>query len=87
MIKNELEKLLEYLNQSTDSIYSSKGVLEIKKFINETINNIDCNKNIEIDELKILIAPTGNIQDISIDNGWGEEFIKIANDIENTIGT
>ncbi len=29
-------------------------------------------------EVAILFAPTGPIQEVSISNGWGEFFIKLA---------
>jgi hypothetical protein len=29
-------------------------------------------------DLKLLFAPTGSLQDISIDHGWGEEFLELA---------
>ena len=81
----ELKKLSGYLNQSTDSMYAHKNVFEIKEFIDETINKIDNNKKIEIDAIYYLIVPTGSLQEISIDNGWDEEFITIANRIEKII--
>jgi len=31
-----------------------------------------------IKDLKLLFAPTGSLQEISIDSGWGEEFLEIS---------
>lgn len=36
----------------------------------------------EIQELRILLAPTGNLQELSIDCGWGDEFCELAEKIE-----
>lgn len=36
-------------------------------------------------ELRILIAPTGEIQDLSIRDGWGEEFLKIAAELDSFV--
>jgi hypothetical protein len=33
-------------------------------------------------QLNLLFAPTGSIQEISIDNGWGAEFIKLAAEVD-----
>lgn len=35
-----------------------------------------------INDLKILIAPTGSLQEISIDNGWGDDFIEISSRLD-----
>ena len=32
--------------------------------------------------METLIAPTGELQDISIRNGWGERFIELADELE-----
>jgi hypothetical protein len=32
----------------------------------------------------LLFAPTGTIQEISIDNGWGEEFLALAQMTDQT---
>jgi hypothetical protein len=29
-------------------------------------------------ELKVLFAPTGSIQEVSVSSGWGEEFLGLA---------
>lgn len=31
-----------------------------------------------ISEIKTLFAPTNNLQDLSIDSGWGKAYIKLA---------
>lgn len=35
--------------------------------------------------IEILIAPTGNLQDLSIDCGWGDEFLKLAAELDGLI--
>ena len=84
-LKSELEKLLIYLNQSTDSVYAHDSIFKMKVFINETIKKIDNHNKIEINKIKILIVPTGSLQEISIDNNWGQEFVIIANEMEKII--
>jgi len=86
-LKIELNKLLNYLDISQDSVYASKTVEELKLFLTESINKINSEHTLEIDKIKFLIAPTGSLQDTSIDNGWGEEFVIIADKIERYINT
>ncbi len=37
------------------------------------------------ENIEWLIAPTGNIQELSIDNGWSDEFITLSERLENLI--
>lgn len=38
-----------------------------------------------LDKLQLLFAPTGILQDISIDNGWGEKFIELSDRFDELI--
>lgn len=35
--------------------------------------------------MRLLVAPTGDLQEISISSGWGEEFLGIADAIEKSL--
>jgi hypothetical protein len=37
-------------------------------------------------KIKFLLAPTGNLQELSMDNGWGSEFCSIAAELEHILG-
>jgi hypothetical protein len=86
IIKSELENILNYLDKSTvDGYFGTISVLETKECVNDIINGIDNKMEIDINKLKLLIAPTGAVQEISIDNGWGKEFLKISGKIDEII--
>ena len=36
-------------------------------------------------ELLDLLLPTGSLQEVSLSSGWGDEFVRIANDIESML--
>lgn len=36
--------------------------------------------------IKDLLAPTSNLQELSIENGWGQEFIQLAKELEDLLG-
>lgn len=38
------------------------------------------------DTLKWLLAPTGNLQELSIANGWGQQFNELAAKLEQSCG-
>lgn len=36
--------------------------------------------------VKLLLAPTANLQELSIENGWGSEFNELASQLELILG-
>ena len=83
-LKTELEMFLKYLNQSNDGMYGD--VEKGKNSINDIIKSISSNKKIDKEKISLLIGPTANLQEISIDNGWEKEFLIIAEKIDKIIG-
>src|SRR5205823_5393284 len=39
----------------------------------------------KIDDLKLLFAPTGGLQEISVSSGWGESFLVLAAQFDRAI--
>lgn len=55
--------------------------MSVEDIIQELESEIVKAKNSQPIDLKLLstlFAPTGAIQEISIDNGWGDEFLRIS---------
>ena len=55
--------------------------MSVEEMIQELESEIDRIKNSQPQDAKrigFLFAPTGPIQETSIDNGWGDEFLRIA---------
>ena len=73
-----LEKTLSFLRESESSLYSSLTVEEVFREIEEHLEKLKESQSIDIERLRFLFGPTGSIQEISIDNGWGKEFLEIA---------
>ena len=36
--------------------------------------------------VKVLLLPTGNLQELSIENGWGQQFMELASQLERILG-
>jgi hypothetical protein len=49
-------------------------ILELESVIAKTKNS----NSFDAKHLSLLFAPTGPIQDTAIDNGWGDEFLRIS---------
>jgi hypothetical protein len=46
--------------------------------IERHITNVKRGETSDIQELRLLFLPTGSIQEIAINNGWGDEFLDLA---------
>lgn len=63
----------------TDVVWSRfNNVNEALEYIDSSIEALTRQDGSVLDDLKILFAPTGSLQEISIRSGWGNEFIEIS---------
>src|ERR1700710_1394807 len=46
--------------------------------IDGLIGRIDAAETIRLIEIHALFAPTGSLQEVSIDSGWGDQFLDLA---------
>jgi len=63
--------------------YNSVDKLNID--LSNLIQGIRTNDVATFSKLEILFAPTGSFQELSIDNGWGEEFIQLSKIFDHQI--
>jgi hypothetical protein len=59
--------------------HESEAIFELDSFINRIQSDISFSKI----ELSILFAPTGPIQEVSLSSGWGDEFLRVAQDFDS----
>ena len=81
-----LEETISYLRKSQSSDWSSIPVEEIIRRLEAEINKARNAKPVDVVLLDRLFAPTGAIQETSIDNGWGTKFIRISEVVDQFIG-
>lgn len=73
-----LEQTVLFLGQSKESFWSALSVPEIIRQLEDEIHKINSSQLIDPKRLGYLFAPTGCMQDISIDNGWADEFVELS---------
>ncbi len=87
MKQNDLSNLIELLEQVVTIIQQTESVFlwtkdltdeEIIRELTTHIQRLHANDITNIDELKILFAPTGILQDLALDSGWGKAFLVIS---------
>jgi len=90
---NDLRKLIGILEEARVLIaregndFSWSSWRDQDHAISEIDSIIEELKNGSVPEIRVLFAPTGPIQEVSISSGWGNEFLKLAErfDIEYAI--
>jgi hypothetical protein len=53
-------------------------VEEMIQALESAITKAKDSQAIDISRLSFLFAPTGAIQETSIDNGWGDDFLRLS---------
>lgn len=81
-----LQETISFLRQSKSSAWSSMPVEEVIRRLEAEIKKARELKPVDADLLDRLFAPTGAIQEISIDNGWGTKFLRISEVVDQFTG-
>ena len=58
---------------------------EVIKTVDTHITRLSESNISKINELIVLFLPTSDFQEISISNGWGEEYIEIAKKFDSLV--
>lgn len=81
-----LEDTIAFLQNSGISFWSHTTAEEIIAKLEAEVAKARSLEPVDTETLKILFAPTGVIQETSIDDGWGNEFLRIAEVVDRFIG-
>jgi hypothetical protein len=73
-----LEETISFLRKSQSSDWASMSVEEIIEELESESAKAENSGPIDAKRLGFLFAPTGVIQETSIDNGWGDDFVRIS---------
>ena len=73
-----LEGTISFLQNSQSSAWAPMSVEEIIQELEAEITKIENSQPIDTRLLGFLFAPTGAIQETSTVNGWGADFLRIS---------
>ena len=85
-LHNALVRTRELLSESEVSAFSSTSVSTLVREFDDLIARLDRGASVDRKRLQYLFAPTAAIQEMSIDNDWGDEFIKLSNVVDEYCG-
>ena len=77
-----LQRCRDLSQGSQDAIWSSAGVAEIVAILNRAINALERGTELNRDELKLLFAPTGALQETAMANGWSGEYLLLSEEFD-----
>jgi hypothetical protein len=80
-----LKRCRELSQASHDSVWSSTGVPEIVAILDRGIDALERGAEVDRDGLKLLFAPTGALQETSMDNGWADEYLLLSAEFDRLI--
>ena len=82
---NAMSESIKLLRKSQDAYYSYFSVAEIISRLTAIQAEYENSGQLDNKELGLLFAPTGPIQETSIDNGWGYKFIELSKEIDSLV--
>jgi hypothetical protein len=81
-LRTALERTLELVASSRSSPWSADDVEQISRHLRAAIAALQSGAPVDRASLGLLFAPTGAIQETSLDNGWGEEFLSLSRSVD-----
>lgn len=75
-----VDEILEHVKNGSDIYTFSKwkDKQEVLAQITNLRNLIFSGDNTAVNRFNLLFGPTGSLQELSIDNGWGNVFLELA---------
>ena len=70
---------------SQDALWSSAGVSEIVAILDRGIESLQRGNELNRRELRLLFAPTGDLQETAIANGWSDEYMRLSTEFDGLI--
>ena len=81
-LSTTLQETILFLQNSQSSDWASMSVEEIIQELESMLASLKNAQFVDIQHLGFLFAPTGAIQETAIDNGWGDDFLRIASIVD-----
>ena len=73
-----LEEIEAFLDGSEDSIWSGMENVKVLSIIRSSITSLKESRKAKVAKLYYLFLPTGPLQEISMANGWSDEYLVLA---------
>jgi hypothetical protein len=82
-----LRRTLELVESSQSSLWANDEAQTISQHLRAAISALESGTPVDLELLSVLFAPTGDIQETSLANGWGDEFLSLARVVDAFLHT
>jgi hypothetical protein len=78
-----LSHLIYFLSNSESSIHAVETPDELMEVVTVNLRNMKSHGVLlSPDDMKKMFLPTSSLQEIAIDNGWGDQYAELASNFE-----
>jgi hypothetical protein len=81
-----LKRCRELTKASQDALWAAASVQDIVAGLDRGIDAIEHGTELNRAELKLLFAPTGDLQETAMANGWAEAYLTLAAWFDGLVG-
>ncbi len=82
-----LTRVRGFVQRSEQSINAHSTPSEMLAIIDANIQSLSDDGSYARDDLILLFAPTGSMQDTAYDSGWGNEFLALSEQFDKLVGS
>ncbi|PAJ71781.1 hypothetical protein CJF42_24905 [Pseudoalteromonas sp. NBT06-2] len=89
-MKDKMEKVLthleSFLSDSEESMFGSKTPQELLVVVSANLSSVKSTGYLSSPEQMLnMFLPTASLQEIAMDNGWGSQYIELADHFEQAL--
>lgn len=89
-MKDKMEKVLthleSFLSDSEESMFGSKTPEELLLVVSANLASVKSTGYLSSPEQMVnMFLPTASLQEIAMDNGWGSQYIELADHFEQAL--
>lgn len=78
-----LSHLIDFLSESEPSAYASKTPNELAQVVAANLESMKVSSLLSSPEqMNNMFLPTASLQEIAMDNGWGNQYLELASHFE-----
>ncbi len=81
----KLDMVSELVRQSEPTLWSGTSHQSAMDSLTRLRGQLVDSGPVDIIKARLLFAPTGILQEISIDNDWGHHFLELARDVDRLL--
>lgn len=82
---HKLDMVSELVRQSEPGLWSGSSHQSAMDSLRRLRVQLSASGPFDIIKARLLFAPTGILQEISIDNDWGHHFLELARDVDQLL--